>query len=222
MSDSLHPEERRHRLLYPTLLVAAFSVTVFSVLGIATMTGVLPSARSHGEPVAEEAQPPQRPPAQGQQRLAAAEAPTNTPAHKPAAPERRSAVPSEARPAPARETAQQPVARACAECGVVASVHTLQRQGEGSMLGAGAGALLGGLLGHQIGKGNGRTVATVAGAGAGAFAGNEIERNMNRRTDYEVKVRMSDGTMRSHRSATPPGVRSGQSVRFVDGRLVPD
>ena len=90
------------------------------------------------------------------------------------------------------------------------------------MVGAGAGALLGGLLGHQIGKGNGQTVATVAGAGAGAFAGNEIERNMNRRTYYETKVRMSDGTLRSYTSSAPPGVRSGQPVRVVDGRLVAD
>ena len=216
MNESLQPEEKRHRLLYPTMLVAAFSVIVFSVLGIATMTGVLPSARSHNEPVAAEAQPSQRAPAPGQQRLAAADAPTH--AHKSAVPERR----ADARPAPRREAAQPPVARACAECGVVASVRTLQRQGEGSMVGAGAGALLGGLLGHQIGKGNGQTVATVAGAGAGAFAGNEIERNMNRRTYYETKVRMSDGTLRSYTSSAPPGVRSGQPVRVVDGRLVAD
>lgn len=220
MNESLQPEEKRHRLLYPTMLVAAFSVIVFSVLGIATMTGVLPSARSHNEPVAAEAQPSQRAPAPGQQRLAAADAPTYP--HKPAVPERRAAAPSDARPAPPREAAQPPVARACAECGVVASVRTLQRQGEGSMVGAGAGALLGGLLGRQIGKGNGQTVATVAGAGAGAFAGNEIERNMNRRTYYETKVRMSDGTLRSYTSSAPPGVRTGQPVRVVDGRLVAD
>ena len=222
MNESLQPEERRHRLLYPTMLVAAFAVIVFSVLGIATMTGMLPSARSHNAPVAEEAPPPQHAPAPGQQRLAAADAPTHAPAHKPAASERRAGAPSAAHPAPARDPAQRPVARACADCGVVASLHTLQRQGEGSMVGAGAGALLGGLLGHQIGKGNGQTVATVAGAGAGAFAGNEIERNMNRRTYYETKVRMSDGTLRSYTSSAPPGVRTGQPVRFVDGRLVAD
>jgi outer membrane lipoprotein SlyB len=40
--------EKRNGLLYPTLLIAAIAVIVFSAVGVATMTGVLPSALSQG------------------------------------------------------------------------------------------------------------------------------------------------------------------------------
>ena len=43
----------------------------------------------------------------------------------------------------------------------------------------GVGAVIGGLLGSQIGKGNGRTLATVAGVIAGGYAGNEISHGRN-------------------------------------------
>jgi uncharacterized protein YcfJ len=39
-----------------------------------------------------------------------------------------------------------------------------------------AGAVIGGLLGNQVGKGSGRTLATVAGAVGGGYAGREIDR----------------------------------------------
>jgi hypothetical protein len=44
-----HTERRgRHGgLLYPLLLVAAIAVIVFSIIGIATMTGVVPNAATH-------------------------------------------------------------------------------------------------------------------------------------------------------------------------------
>ncbi|MFY9326616.1 MAG: hypothetical protein WAO76_01130 [Georgfuchsia sp.] len=36
----------RPKLLYPSMVIAAIAVTIFSLLGIATITGVLPSAHS--------------------------------------------------------------------------------------------------------------------------------------------------------------------------------
>lgn len=42
--------ERRPGILYPVMLIAAITVIVFSVAGIATMMGWLPSALSHGSP----------------------------------------------------------------------------------------------------------------------------------------------------------------------------
>lgn len=42
-----------------------------------------------------------------------------------------------------------------------------------------AGAVIGGLLGHSVGKGDGRTLATVAGAVGGGYAGREIDRRHN-------------------------------------------
>lgn len=48
-------------ILYPTMLIAAISVIVFSVLGIATMTGIIPSAQSQRETAAVD--PPKTAPA---------------------------------------------------------------------------------------------------------------------------------------------------------------
>jgi outer membrane lipoprotein SlyB len=193
MDANIDQSWRRQGLLYPTMLIAAIAVIIFSVVGIAAMTGLLPSAMSgyraaDDPPPATKRQPPDSP------RALDAPRPTTT--------------------APAGRAAA-----ACAECGVVESVRTLERKGEGTMLGAGAGAVVGGLLGDQIGGGTGRTATTVAGAGAGAFAGNEIERNMNTRITYQVRVRMNDGSHRNHYQATPPKIGVGQQVRLSNGRL---
>lgn len=187
---------RRQGLLYPTMLIAAIAVIIFSVVGIAAMTGLLPSAMS-GYRAAEESPPP-----------AVKRQPQDSP---------------RALDAPRAATHAPPVRRAvsgCAECGIVESVRVIERRGEGSMLGAGAGAVVGGLLGNQVGNGSGRTAATVLGAGAGAFAGNEIERNMNTRITYQVRVKMSDGSHRNHYQSTPPKLAVGQQVRLSDGRLL--
>lgn len=42
----MQPSQTRPKLLYPSLVIAAIAVTLFSLLGIATMTGVLPLAHS--------------------------------------------------------------------------------------------------------------------------------------------------------------------------------
>lgn len=42
--DSGHRDERHGGMLYPLLLVAAIAIIVFSIIGIATMTGVMPNA----------------------------------------------------------------------------------------------------------------------------------------------------------------------------------
>lgn len=44
--------EKRSGILYPMMLIAAVSVIIFSVVGIATMTGLIPNARSGGDPAA--------------------------------------------------------------------------------------------------------------------------------------------------------------------------
>ena len=47
------PRPARHPLLYPALVVAAVSVTLFSLLGIAALTGVMPTAHSNSPATAE-------------------------------------------------------------------------------------------------------------------------------------------------------------------------
>jgi len=127
-------------------------------------------------------------------------------------------------PAPVARPAPQVVAQACANCGVVESVTTVQRQGQvngiaGSNVGMGAvaGGLVGGLLGNQIGHGGGRTAATVLGAAGGAYAGNAIEKNTKKYTAYQMRVRMHDGSYRTVEQGT--AVATGSQV-VVEGNRI--
>jgi outer membrane lipoprotein SlyB len=85
----------------------------------------------------------------------------------------------------------------CATCGKVEAVTPIQVKGEGSGVGAVAGAVVGGVLGHQMGGGRGKTAMTVIGAGAGGLAGNEVEKRHNASTNYELRIRMDDGSTRT-------------------------
>lgn len=89
-----------------------------------------------------------------------------------------------------------------------------------------AGAIIGGLLGNQVGKGNGRTLATVAGAVGGGYAGREIDRRhtggkvvtetrqvchdetgpVTKTVGYDVQYR-ADGQLLSKRVSKKPGDR---------------
>lgn len=75
------------------------------------------------------------------------------------------------------------------------------------------------MLGHQIGAGRGNTVATIVGAAGGAYAGNQVEKNVRKVAQYEVLVRMDDGSTRAIHYDVEPGYRTGDRVRFIDGRL---
>ncbi len=158
------------RFLYPSLIVAAIAITVFSLLGIASITGHLPGALA-GQPASAE--------------VAAAQA------------------------AP------------CAECGVVEAVRAIQTRGSGTGFGAVLGGLGGAVLGNTLGRGNGRTAMTIIGGGAGAYAGNEIEKNGNRHTLWQTRVRMDDGTLRTLTTQFQPEFGVGSKVKLVDGQMVP-
>ena len=187
---------RKGGLLYPMLVIAAISVIVFSVTGIATMMGWLPSALSTRESSTSFEQLTPRGDFTGQQ-------------------------PAEEKPVAANGARPLPGAPACAGCGVVASIRAVETTGQTSWLGAAGGAVLGGLLGHQVGNGGGRSAATVIGAGAGAYAGNEVEKRANKSVRYRVRVRMGDGTYRTFHESVPPPYAVGQNVRVTDRGLVP-
>ena len=105
----------------------------------------------------------------------------------------------------------------CHDCGVVRSVQQIEQKGGSSGGGAVIGGVLGGVLGHQIGSGRGNTVATIAGAAGGAVVGNQVERNRNSSTSWEVRIRMDSGNVRTFHYSSPPSVREGDRVRLVDG-----
>ena len=184
--------QARPKLLYPALVIAAISVTLFSLLGIAALTGVMPSARSN------------------QQEAAVA----NT-AAKAASTEK-----SGQTTAPASTSKTRVAAASCVGCGTVQSVTTVERPSSTTGVGAVAGGLTGALLGSQLGRGGGRTVTTIAGGAGGAYLGNKIEQNTSRTTAYKIVVRMEDGSQRTIYQAEPPNVVIGGPVQIVGKTVV--
>jgi outer membrane lipoprotein SlyB len=120
-------------------------------------------------------------------------------------------------PAPRVAAATPAPAPVCTVCGVVESATPVEHKGEGTGLGAVTGGVVGGLLGHQVGGGTGRKIATVVGAVGGGLAGHEIEKRARSTTDYEVRVRMDDGTRRTLYSTQSWAV--GERVE-VDGNTL--
>lgn len=149
--------------MHPLLAVAAFSVTIVSLVGAASILGLLPYSQAKGsaqpeisaatpvmqtnQPLTAQVQAPQPQPRQVVEH--------RTVVHHTYAP---------ARQASRTEVAQAPVQRAAAPAPAP----------QNSAVGIGLGAVVGGLLGNQVGDGKGRTLATIAGAVGGAYAGNEI------------------------------------------------
>jgi outer membrane lipoprotein SlyB len=108
----------------------------------------------------------------------------------------------------------------CSNCGTVVSTRTYERAAEhGSGLGIAGGAIVGGLLGNHVGGGNGRSLATVAGAVGGGYAGNEIEKRSRTTTMTDIRVRMSNGAVRTFTETGASRRRSGQHVRVQNGAL---
>jgi outer membrane lipoprotein SlyB len=131
-----------------------------------------------------------------------------------------------AKPAPV-ESAREPLPTrrvvACAGCGTVEAVRSVQHKGEANGVGAVAGGVLGGVIGNQVGGGNGRKAMTVLGAIGGGLAGHEVEKRVRTETVYEVRVRLDDGGMRTitQKTAPAPGSRvvvEGSTLRGVSAR----
>jgi uncharacterized protein YcfJ len=150
------------------IAVAAVSVTLASLLGIAALTGILPS--SHGSAntasglasqntyeTAPAPIPVQANRADGATHKTAARHVPNT------------SIADASRPAGqvAQGQAQQQPVPAPVQQKQAAAPHN-------SPIGIGVGAVIGGLLGNQVGSGDGKTLATIAGAVGGGYVGNEV------------------------------------------------
>jgi outer membrane lipoprotein SlyB len=193
--------ENTNARVSPVVAIAATAVTLFSLVGIGVLTGIIPSSYSK-----DAEQPPM------ETATAPAPASAQNATHPPVA--KASSHTRVANAEPARAPA------ACATCGTVTSVHVVEHKGEGSGLGAVAGGVIGGVLGNHVGGGNGRTIATVAGIAGGALAGNEVEKRVKTDRSYQVAVRMDDGAIRHFTYKEQPAFQAGDPVRVVDGRLV--
>ena len=215
--------------LHPLLTAAAISVTVFSAVGVGTLTGLIPhSVGSQKEgPVLElpkEVAKPVEP---------AISHPVQQPAAKPVQkkPVVRAASPRAPEPAVYRDYAEEPrLAQAespkpVVQPGYLATVQSVREvkdPGQHTGLGPIAGGIAGAVLGDQIGgKGNTRKVLTVLGAAGGAYAGREIEKQARATKHWEIDVRRDDGLQETVRSEVAPPYQSGERVRLIDGRLQP-
>jgi outer membrane lipoprotein SlyB len=223
--------------IHPLVATAAVAVTLVSLVGIAAITGVIPTSQGTNAPVvAMNNQTPlmtatpnepydnrgmnnantvatQSPNYVPMQQQAPVRAPA--PVIKHAAP--RHVTTNNNYAQDNYQVAQGPAT--CSSCGRVESVVALQHAAQPSGLGIAAGAVLGGVLGNQVGGGNGRTLATVAGAVAGGYGGNEVEKRTRSTTTYQVRVRMESGEMRTFPQDGQDGWRVGDRVRVVNGAL---
>lgn len=225
--------------LHPLLWIAGISVTLLSVAGIASLTGILPTRAA---PVA---QPPAILAAAPATEVAIvlatpAAAPLVTPQalveiHRKAAKKKVEqkiaavpaafpspsvgGVPPDYAPPPA-VALDPPAAPACPECGVIANVQEVTHEAKGTGAGAIVGGLAGGVLGSNVGRGNTRTLAAIAGAIGGGLLGNTIEKSRHKTVSYQVTVHMEDGTTRLIDSEAMPSWRIGDTVKLVGGAIV--
>lgn len=205
----------------PLVAIAAVSVTVFSLVGIGIMTGLVPSSLSKSSDTTLQSGTADTKSAGAVTEPVAPASKSGSASSKPKAqanhtePQAPAKVASQS-PAPVEQAKPAPV---CSNCGVVASVNAIKEKGEGSGLGAIAGGVLGGVLGNQVGGGSGKKIATVAGAAGGAYAGHQVEKTMKSTTHYDVVVNMEDGTTRTFSYDTQPAFQIGSKVRVVNGAL---
>lgn len=203
--------------LHPMLWVAAASVTIFSAVGVAAVTGLLPGARGDTRPadevISKQADTDVVPHdtanakvADADDDVASSKAPTSskapvkvathtthtTPVHT-NTPTRVAQVSNDT----AVKDEPRKVAAICADCGVIDSIDAVKQPGQASGVGAVAGGVVGGLLGNNVGNGHGRDLATILGVAGGAYAGHQIEKSQRASTSYDAVVRMEDGSYRT-------------------------
>lgn len=220
--------ERTASRLHPLLTAAAISVTVFSAVGVATLTGLVPqSIGSQKEAAAPLEAAPLQIPQDAKANEPAITPPVAKPAKKPVA---RASSPRQPEPVVYREFAEEPrlaqveAPKPAAQPGNLATVQAVRevtQPGEHTALGPIAGGVAGAVIGSQFGRGSGKKVLTVLGAAGGALAGREIEKQARGTKRWEIEVRHDNGTQETVLSDVAPPFNAGDRVRVVDGRLQP-
>ena len=228
------------RTLHPLLTAAAVSVIVFSGVGIAAVTGLIPSSKgsvNEQAPVAAATQPAttapvtpsgsQAMPAPIPQATPATSAPKKHVARKPLAPKPVESVayadtyappPAPVAQAPQTYEAPKPAVKP-GLLGTVQSVEQVDVKGDAKGIGAVGGGVAGAVLGHNIGNNN--KLVTVLGAAGGALLGNQIEKQVRTSKQWEMTVRYDDGTTQVFKSEQAPFWHQGDRVRLYEGQLQP-
>ncbi|HET7363666.1 MAG TPA: glycine zipper 2TM domain-containing protein [Burkholderiales bacterium] len=213
------------RRLHPIVAAAAVSVMVFSAVGVAAITGLIPHSKGDDQPPVAaatanapasasmpEAAPAATPPAPVKKHVAKAHKAPVPPAQVAAA-----ETPAMTPPAPA-PVAQAPAAKP-GVYGVVESVREVEQKGDAKGVGAVGGGLAGAVLGHNIGDHN--KLVTVLGAAGGALLGNQIEKTARATKQWELTVRYDNGSTQVFNSPDQPFWHQGDRVRYYEGKLQP-
>ena len=189
--------------IHPLLAGAAASVMLVSLVGVAAITGMLPSShstaadslRATNQPAAAVVASPApviTPAPMQQAALPAAVAPAQQYALVPVQAPQQQAAPVMVRevvehktvvhdkyvhraPTPHHQQQAQYTQYDAAPRYAPAPVYQQpSANSSNNAIGMGIGAVVGGLVGSQVGGGNGKTLATIAGAVGGGYLGNEV------------------------------------------------
>jgi outer membrane lipoprotein SlyB len=201
------------RRTHPIIIVAAGTVSLFSLVGIGAVMGWIPTSVGNQNP-ASIAQAPEEPKAQPEPAKAVEHKTQPRPVARAEA--RRH---TEVAVAPPPPPAPVVVAAICHECAVIEEVRTVEKAGQASGVGAVGGAVVGGILGHQVGGGRGKDLATVLGALGGGLGGNQIEKTVKKEKEYQIVVRYDDGSKGLFTQATLPGWHKGDKVKVINGAI---
>ena len=202
--------------LHPLVAVAAVSVTILSAVGVATLTGFIPSSKGQvAVEVPKELAPAISHPAPETKKPAVRR---TTAAPRPVEPVvyREFGQPV---PAPQVVEAPKPPQPLPGQLATVESAREVREAGDAKGLGAVGGGVVGGVVGNKLGRG--KTLFTVIGAAGGALAGHQIEKHVRGEKRWEIGVRLEDGTQRTVTSDVEPTWRAGERVRLLDGKLLP-
>jgi outer membrane lipoprotein SlyB len=103
---------------------------------------------------------------------------------------------------------------ACGDCAVVESVRAVENAPSGGVIGTIGGAIAGAILGKELGEAHKQRMLTLLGAIGGAVAGRQIERHATQSTQYEVDLRLADGTLLRRRYEQAPPFAVGATIRL--------
>ena len=102
----------------------------------------------------------------------------------------------------------------CSDCAVVESVRPVEVAPRGGVIGAIGGAIAGAILGKELGEAHKRRMLTLLGAIGGGLAGRQIERRSTQSTQYDVDLRLADGTVLKRRYEQAPPFAAGATIRL--------
>ena len=206
--------------LNPLRTMAAISVTLFSAVGVAAITGLIPHSKGSDAPAAVAAAPAPEPEA------VPAPQPEKRVAKKHTAPKIAAAQAPATTPPPPPSVAQAPQSVEAAKpavkpglVGTVTAVREVEVKGDPNGVGAVGGGVAGAVLGHNIGDHN--KLVTILGAAGGALLGNQIEKQAKATKHWELTVNFDDGTSQTMKSDAQPFWHQGDRVRLYQGALQP-